>query len=148
MDNQPQSTETQTTIKTTNESMSSVYPQVATPKTTGLGLSGASRISRDEEFKSAAADFNDALAAVFGVSSYLISALFTYVIKTSNVWAIIAAMGVVATIGLVFAFRGYSSNGRVSPLSVIGVAAATTSLLYVLNVCLVYLISDNYSRLR
>ena len=84
--------------------------------------------------------FYDAIAAVVGITSYLLNPLMLFMLNVENTWLIIGSMAAVAVTGLVLAYIGYRASKRMSPLGVIGIAASTTTLLYVLNVCLTYML--------
>ena len=113
----------------------SVYPDPDQIKTaTARPFSPTSPSEQERGFSLAAAAMDEGLTLALGVASSVSYLLVVYFIK--SFWGATAVGGVLAVLAVYFAVRNYSSSGKITPFTVIGLAAATTTLVGVLNTLL------------
>lgn len=86
---------------------------------------------RDEQYRQATYDMNEFITLIAGIASATSYLLIAYFSKSAAATAIVAT--VLAAVSIFYAINNYRLTSRLSPLSVIGISAATTTLVYVAN---------------
>lgn len=111
----------------------SVYPSLGQVKQASA-VAAAAAVAREETYERASSAFDEALTIGLGLASSLTPLLLTYFLK--NRWAVIIVGAVLAAAAIFFALRNYHNSGKVSPLTVIGLAGATIALVQTGNLLL------------
>lgn len=110
----------------------SVYPSVAPPQPAQPPQAPlpANRPAADAggTFQQASADFTDAAVIVTGVLSATSFIVVAYFAKNETVAGVISML--LALTAMVLGVRGYRTRKQMTPLVVIGLSAATFTLLY------------------
>jgi len=121
-----------------NEAISqSVYPDPDKPKPIDEPLTTA--IARDQAkgFSLASAAMDEALTLIAGVASSTSYILISYLSK--NMWVTAIVSAALAGFAIYFALRNYGRDGKMGPLTVIGLAAATVAIVSVANILIAQL---------
>ncbi|HXE09908.1 MAG TPA: hypothetical protein VN554_00610 [Verrucomicrobiae bacterium] len=90
--------------------------------------------SADDRYDQASSSFSEAKVLICGVASATSYLLITYLIK--NIWVTTIVSAVLALAAIFFGISSYRRDGKVSPLSVVGLSAATITLVYIANILL------------
>lgn len=85
----------------------------------------------------ASSDFSEAIILITGLASTISYILVLYWIK--NLWATAISSAVLALLALFFAIRNYRRTGEMSPIAVIGISAATVTIVTMANYMVQYL---------
>lgn len=92
--------------------------------------------SAGDRYDTASSAFSEAKVLICGVASATSYLLIIYIVK--NIWITVAVSIVLALAAIFFAVTSYGRDGRISPLSVVGISAATITLVYIANVLMAY----------
>jgi hypothetical protein len=88
--------------------------------------------SETAAYAQAGQGMNEAIVLITGLLSSACSVLLLYALKNS--WATIICSAVLAIVAIVFAFKNHRAGAAMSPMSVIGIGAATITLVSSLNI--------------
>jgi hypothetical protein len=80
----------------------------------------------------ATSDFREVVALIFGLASAVSPILVAYFLQ--NLWIVAAVSAVFALVSVFFAMKNYNAIGKVSPLTVIGLSAATITILVIADI--------------
>lgn len=86
----------------------------------------------DNQYNEASSAFQEAIVLILGIASSTIYIVLLYFVK--NLWAIGVVSFVVAIIAVVVAIINYRKSKTVSPLTVVGLSAATYTIVSVANI--------------
>jgi VIT1/CCC1 family predicted Fe2+/Mn2+ transporter len=86
---------------------------------------------RDEQYKQASFDLNEFITLVAGIASATLYIIVGYFTKSAMATAVVAVA--LAAVAIFYAITNYRVSSRMTPLSVIGVSAATVTMIYVAN---------------
>ncbi len=80
----------------------------------------------------ASSAFAEAKVLIFGVASSTSYILIVYLVK--NLWATAIVSAALAAAAIFFAISDYRISGKSSPLTIVGLSAATVTLVYIANI--------------
>ncbi len=109
------------------------YPNPVAVPPTGVRIPDRQQAANDR-YDGAASAFAEAKVLICGVASSTSYLLITYLVK--NVWVIAIVSAILAFAAIFFAVSDYRKNSRTSPLTVVGLSAATITLVYIANILL------------
>jgi hypothetical protein len=102
----------------------SVYPQVpAIPTAPAPAPMTTFGQMREQEYKQASSSFNDLITLLLGLFSFSSYILFEQIVK--NFWASVIVANIVSFGAIFYANKNYKNNGKISPLGIVGISAAT-----------------------
>lgn len=90
----------------------------------------APAVSNDPNMQASSA-FAEAKVLVCGVASATSYILIVYLIK--NLWVTAIVSAILAFAAIFFAVSDYRKNSKTSPLTIVGLSAATIALVYIVN---------------
>lgn len=94
-------------------------------------------------YKAASSAFNEAMVLVLGVASSFSYLITLYLVK--NLWAVAIVSALLALLAIAVALFEYRKASHTSPMTVIGLSAATITLVYVGNIVAAQLIVRSYT---
>lgn len=112
--------------------LASIYPTPAEhhmppgPRVSGMDDSEVAT------FAQAGQSMNESVVLITGLLSSACSVLMLYLLK--NMWATVICSTLLAVVALVFAFKNHRAGAAMTPMSVIGISAATISIVGSLNI--------------
>jgi hypothetical protein len=88
-------------------------------------------------------EFDEAIILVAGVASATAYILILYLVKNTTATAIVS--GLLAFLAIFLAIRDYKRTARTSPLMIIGLSAATITIVYIANLLIAYAVLKSVS---
>lgn len=82
-------------------------------------------------YQAASSSLNEIIVLLCGIASSTSYILILYFVKNAWVTAIVSTL--IALVALFFAIKDYRKSSKLTPLSVVGISAATITLIYVAN---------------
>ncbi len=95
----------------------------------------------DNQYAQASSAFKEAIVLIAGLASSTAYILLLYFVK--NIWATIIISFILAMIAVVFAILNYRKSKSVSPLTVIGLSAATYTIVTVASFAIAALLVNS-----
>lgn len=92
----------------------------------------------NDQYREASSAFAEAKVLLCGLASSTSYILITYLVK--NLWATAIISAALAIAAIFFAMVDYRQSGKVTPLTIVGLSAATITLVYIANVVVAHLV--------
>jgi hypothetical protein len=110
----------------------SIYPDPEAIKKKKLEQSASAPLEAQEaKYQQASKDFTDLIVLGSGIGSAVF--LLGLVFLLDNMWIPYISSGVLAAISIVSAVQNFKKTHTLTPFTVIGLSAATFTLMYILN---------------
>jgi len=124
-----------------DRSVQSLYPAPVTPASTPPAPFQPASLPSDDRYAQASSAFNEAIVLISGLASSTVYLLLLYFVK--NIWATIIISLILAIVAVVFAILNYRKSKTVSPLTVIGLSAATYTIVTVASFAIAALLVNS-----
>lgn len=124
-----------------DRSVQSLYPAPTTPVPSTPAPFQPASLPADDQYAQASSAFNEAIVLITGLASSTAYLLLLYFVK--NIWAIIIISFILAMVAVVFAILNYRKTKSVSPLTVIGLSAATYTIVTVASFAIAALLVNS-----
>lgn len=115
-----------------DRSVQSLYPAPTTPVPSTPAPFQPASLPADDQYAQASSAFKEAIVLILGIASSTAYFLLLYFVK--NIWATVIISLIIALAAIVVAILDYRKTKRVTPFTVVGISAATISVVNVVNI--------------